>query len=278
MDKFNKLTPEEEYVIINKGTERPFSGKYVHHKEKGVYLCKRCNAPLYRSSDKFESECGWPSFDDEIPGAVKRIPDADGQRTEIVCVHCGGHLGHVFTGEGLTPKSTRHCVNSISLDFAPVDTAYFASGCFWGTEYYFEKAKGVITTDVGYMGGHVQHPTYREVCTGTTGHVETTQVIFDTRKTNFDEMVKLFFETHDFSQENGQGPDIGPQYHSVLFYENEQQHTIAKKYVGILRQKGLHVATKLAPASQFWRAEEYHQNYYTHKNGTPYCHIYRKIF
>ena len=278
MEKFNQLTPEEEHVIINKGTERPFTGKYVHHKEKGLYLCKRCNAPLYRSSDKFESECGWPSFDDEIPGAVKRIPDADGHRTEIVCAHCGGHLGHVFEGEGFTPKNVRHCVNSISLDFAPVDTAYFASGCFWGTEYYFERAKGVITTDVGYMGGHVQHPTYREVCTGATGHVETTQVIFDTRKTNYDEMVKLFFETHDFSQEDGQGPDIGPQYHSVLFYENEQQHAIAKKYVDILKKKGLHVATKLAPMAPFRRAEEYHQNYYTHKNGTPYCHIYRKIF
>jgi len=278
MEKFNQLTPEEEHVIINKGTERPFTGKYVHHKEKGLYLCKRCNAPLYRSSDKFESECGWPSFDDEIPGAVKRIPDADGHRTEIVCAHCGGHLGHVFEGEGLTPKNVRHCVNSISLDFAPVDTAYFASGCFWGTEYYFERAKGVITTDVGYMGGHVQHPTYREVCTGATGHVETTQVIFDTRKTNYDEMVKLFFETHDFSQEDGQGPDIGPQYHSVLFYENEQQHAIVKKYVDILKKKGLHVATKLTPMAPFWRAEEYHQNYYTHKNGTPYCHIYRKIF
>ncbi len=278
MEKFNKLTPEEEHVIINKGTERPFTGKFVHSKEKGLYLCKRCNAPLYRSSDKFESECGWPSFDDEIAGAVKRIPDADGRRTEIVCAHCGGHLGHVFAGEGFTPKNIRHCVNSISLDFAPVDTAYFASGCFWGTEYYFERAKGVITTDVGYMGGHVQHPTYREVCTGTTGHVETTQVIYDTRKTSYDEMVKLFFETHDFSQENGQGPDIGPQYHSVLFYENEEQHAVAKKYVGILEGKGFHVATKLVPVSQFWRAEEYHQNYYTHKNGTPYCHIYHRIF
>ncbi|WP_243348034.1 bifunctional methionine sulfoxide reductase B/A protein [Parabacteroides sp. FAFU027] len=278
MDKFNKLTPEEEYVIIKKGTERPFTGKYVNFKGKGLYLCRQCNAPLYRSSDKFESECGWPSFDDEIPGAVKRIPDADGQRTEIVCAHCGGHLGHVFLGEGFTPKNTRHCVNSVSLDFAPADTAYFASGCFWGTEYYFERAKGVITTDVGYMGGHLKHPTYKEVCTGTTGHVETTQVVFDTRKTTYEEMVKLFFETHDFTQVDGQGPDIGPQYHSVLFYENEQQHALAEKYMQILRQKGYHVATKLAPASQFWRAEEYHQNYYTHKNGTPYCHIYRKIF
>lgn len=278
MDKFNKLTPEEEYVILRKGTERPFTGKYVHHKEKGLYLCRQCNAPLYRSSDKFESECGWPSFDDEIPGAVRHLPDADGHRTEIVCEKCGGHLGHVFEGEGFTSKNTRHCVNSVSLDFVPADTAYFASGCFWGTEYYFEKANGVITTDVGYMGGHVEHPTYKEVCTGTTGHVEATQVVYNPKEASYEDMVKLFFETHDFTQTNGQGPDIGPQYHSVLFYDGEEQHAIAQKYMEILRQKGYQVATRLQPVSAFWRAEEYHQNYYTHKNGTPYCHIYRKIF
>lgn len=278
MDKFNKLTPEEEYVILRKGTERPFTGKYVHHKEKGLYLCRQCNAPLYRSSDKFESECGWPSFDDEIPGAVRHLPDADGHRTEIVCGKCDGHLGHVFEGEGFTSKNTRHCVNSVSLDFVQADTAYFASGCFWGTEFYFEKANGVITTDVGYMGGHVEHPTYKEVCTGTTGHVEATQVVYSPKETSYEDMVKLFFETHDFTQTNGQGPDIGPQYHSVLFYEGEEQHAIAKKYMEILRQKGYQVATRLQPVSDFWRAEEYHQNYYTHKNGTPYCHIYRKIF
>jgi peptide methionine sulfoxide reductase msrA/msrB len=283
-NNYNKLSQDEESVILRKGTERPFSGKYYDHHETGVYVCRQCNAPLYRSDSKFDSHCGWPSFDDEIKGAVERVPDADGRRIEIVCANCKGHLGHVFTGEGFTPKNTRHCVNSISMSFIPAgqevktDTAIFASGCFWGTEYYFQSAKGVISTDVGYIGGSKENPTYKEVCTGRTGHAEAVRVVFDPSKTSYEEMAKLFFETHDPTQRDGQGPDHGHQYRSGIFYMNEDQKKIAENLIGILKKKGYDVATEVTKATTFWVAEKYHQNYYEHTGGSPYCHIYKKKF
>lgn len=281
---YRELTPEEEYVIVNKGTERPFSGKYEKFEEKGTYVCKRCVTPLYRSDSKFDAQCGWPAFDDEIPGAVKRIPDADGSRTEIVCEKCGAHLGHVFKGEGFTPKNTRHCVNSVSLDFVPgdsspaTDTALFAGGCFWGVEYYMMKTKGVISTEVGYTGGHKANPGYKEVCAGTTGHYEAIEVVFDPSQTSFETVARLFFEIHDPTQWNRQGPDQGEQYRSAVFYKNEVQKTITEKLISELKSKGFKVVTEVKPATIFWKAEDYHQEYYEHKGSEPYCHGYVKRF
>jgi len=283
--KYKALTAEEERVIVHKGTERPFTGIYNDFNEEGQFTCKRCGEPLYNSSDKFDGHCGWPSFDDEIPGAVKRILDADGRRTEIVCANCGAHLGHVFEGENFTEKNIRHCVNSISLSFEAVklpaenyDTAYFASGCFWGTQYHFQKQAGVISTEVGYMGGHRDNPSYEQVCTGQTGHAETTKVVFDPSKTSYEKLTQLFFETHDQSQVNRQGPDIGTQYRSVIFYTSESEKKTAQKLIEQLQNKGYEVATELTLASTFWKAENYHQNYYQNKGGSPYCHIYQKKF
>jgi peptide methionine sulfoxide reductase msrA/msrB len=285
-NKYNKLTPDEERVIVHKGTEAPFTGKYDNFFDKGTYVCRRCNARLYRSSDKFNSGCGWPSFDDEIPGAVKKVPDADGMRTEIICNNCGAHLGHVFTGEHLTQKDTRHCVNSISLVFIPdkegteakTDTAVFAGGCFWGTEYYLQQAKGVISTTVGYTGGHKDNPTYKEVCNTNTGHAEAVQIVFDPTKTTYEELAKLFFEIHDPTEVNRQGPDIGLQYRSAVFYKNDEQKQIAEKLINILKNKGYKVATEVVKASTFWKAEDYHQDYYKNNGHQPYCHIYTKRF
>ena len=280
---YKKLTPAEERVILHKGTEQSFSGKFNDHYEAGTYTCKQCGAELFDSSSKFKSQCGWPSFDDQIQGNVKLRPDADGIRTEILCAACGGHLGHVFMGEGHTPKNTRYCVNSISLDFDPAkvvrtETAIFASGCFWGTQYYLQRSPGVISTNVGYTGGHVDNPTYKQVCTDKTGHAEAVEVVYDPSKTSYEQLAKLFFETHDFTQLNRQGPDVGSQYRSAIFVFNEQQKKTATKLVEVLRQKGYDVKTTIVPAGRFWPGEDYHQDYYAKTDKTPYCHIYRKIF
>jgi peptide methionine sulfoxide reductase msrA/msrB len=278
---YRVLTPEEKRVILNKGTERPFKGKYDKFFEAGIYVCKQCGAELYRSTDKFNSGCGWPSFDDEIPGAVRRTPDPDGMRTEITCSHCGAHLGHVFVNEGFTAKNTRHCVNSVSLQFIPAstpqeegkDTAYFAGGCFWGMEYYMEQAPGVISVESGYMGGSTKDPDYREVSSHRSGHAETVRVVFDPSRTDYQKLAKLFFEIHDPTQVNRQGPDVGNQYRSQIFYRSVGQKKIAEKLASILEKKGLKVATLITPASTFWKAEGYHQDYYAKSGGTPYCHM-----
>lgn len=280
---YKELTPEERRVIIDKGTELPFSGKFYNHFKNGIYTCKRCGKALFESSSKFRSDCGWPSFDEQIPGAVKWQPDADGLRTEIICNNCGAHLGHVFSGEHLTKKDLRYCVNSISMNFIPASErkaakALFAGGCFWGVEYYFQKVPGVISTTVGYTGGDVNNPTYKQVCTDKTGHAEAVEVLYDPNKTSYEQLAKLFFEIHDFTQLNRQGPDIGTQYRSVIYYFDEQQKEVANRLIGTLRQKGYDVKTETNAVEKFWPAEDYHQDYYKNNGKTPYCHLRKRIF
>ncbi len=279
--KWNILTQEEERVIVHKGTERPYTGKYLSNKESGLYTCRRCNAPLYTSADKFDSQCGWPSFDDAVPGAVLRVPDADGVRVEIVCANCGAHLGHVFEGEGFTEKNVRHCVNSVSMDFvaerAAPAVAFFGGGCFWGVEDGFSKLNGVLDVVSGYMGGTTIFPTYKDVTRGDTNHAEVVKVEFDPSKTDFETLARFFFEIHDPTQVNRQGVDVGTQYRSVIFYTEEAQRLTAAKLIDILEQKGYAVVTELAPAPAFFAAEDYHQDF-TQRTGRGACHLPVKRF
>ena len=158
------------------------------------------------------------------------------------------------------------------------EKAIFASGCFWGTEYYFQKADGVLSTTVGYAGGTTENPTYEQVSTGRTGHAEATEVTYDPAKTSYENLVKLFYETHDPGQLNGQGPDIGTQYRSGIFYLNDEQKAIAEKLTEQLKNKGYKVVTEITKAGPFYKAENYHQDYYMHNGGSPYCHSYTKKF
>ncbi|PKP20758.1 MAG: peptide-methionine (S)-S-oxide reductase [Bacteroidetes bacterium HGW-Bacteroidetes-21] len=283
-DGKNPLTDFEQKVLLYKYTERPHSGEYETKNQEGTYLCKYCNEPLYKSLSKFDAQCGWPSFDDEIPGSEKRTLDDDGRRTEITCASCGGHLGHVFEGEGYTDKNVRHCVNSVSLRFIPAviekkpERAVFAGGCFWGVEYYFSNLPGIYKVTSGYMGGAVENPTYEMVCEGNTGHAEVVEVFFNPDSVTYEKLLKIFFEIHDFSQINRQGPDVGVQYRSEIFYFSEKQKEIAEKLVNQLKEMSYTVATKITPAGVFWEAESYHQKYYERKGGRPYCHVHRKVF
>lgn len=248
--------------------------------ESGTYHCKQCNAPLYKSSSKFESGSGWPAFDQEITGAVSRKRDSDGVRTEIVCSNCEGHLGHIFTGERFTEKNTRHCVESISIVLIPEkrEAAIYAGGCFWGVEHLFKSKWGVLSAVSGYTGGDVPDPTYYQVCSGTTGHAEAVEVVFDANQISYKELTKYFLEIHDPSQKNRQGPDIGSQYRSEIFYKDESQKTEALGLLSALKEKGYTIATKITKASVFYPAEQYHQEYYTKRGGQPYCHSYVKRF
>ncbi len=279
--EYNHLTPEEKRVIENKGTERPFSGEYDKFAGDGVYICRRCNAPLYDSKDKFDAHCGWPSFDDEIRGAVKRETDADGVRTEITCANCEAHLGHVFTGEKMTAKDTRHCVNSISMRFIPrkfkageTRSAVFGGGCFWCLDAVFRGLNGVISVIAGYAGGHTLNPTYGEVSGGATGHAETVKIEFDTDMIKFRDLLEIFFTIHNPTTLNRQGNDVGEQYRSIILYQTWGQKIEADKIIRELEYDEVFdhkIVTEVRPLVKFYPAEDYHQDYFNKNPEAGYC-------
>ena len=282
------LTEEERTILLKKGTEPAFCGNLLDNKTEGMYACNLCDLPLFASDAKFTSGTGWPSFFKPVDPdhiAYERDTAFGMVRTEILCARCGGHLGHVFE-DGPKPTGLRYCLNSASLQFyakgddlpeaaKPIETsvAYFAGGCFWGVEHHLQQTPGVISVVSGYQNGNTENPTYREICTGTTGHAESVKVVFDPATVTYRELLERFFWIHDPRQLNRQGPDVGTQYRSAVFAADAKQLEEAKAFVkeieGQARFKGQPIVTQIEMADTFWPAEEYHQDYHD-KNG-GYC-------
>ena len=286
------LSESQYYILREKGTERPYTGKFLMNKEKGKYTCAACGNVLFDSDAKFDSHCGWPSFDKEI-AAGRIVTHEDNslgmQRIEIMCAKCGGHLGHVFD-DGPTETGLRYCVNSESLGFvaagkndAPAattgittDTVTLAGGCFWCIETIFRDMKGVLSAISCYSGGHVKNPSYKEVCNGTTGHAEVVQVIYDPAQTSLQDILKVFFTVHDPTTLNRQGGDVGTQYRSAIFYRNDAQKKEATTVIDALTKEKVFndpIVTQVVPFETFYRAEDYHQDYYNQNSDQPYCRM-----
>jgi peptide methionine sulfoxide reductase msrA/msrB len=294
-----KLTDEQYYILREKGTERPFTGKLLMNKDKGIYKCAGCGNELFTDEMKFDSHCGWPSFDKEIAGGkIKQIKDTSHGmiRTEIVCGKCNGHLGHIFD-DGPTETGMRYCVNSISLEFEKItninnqkmESITLGGGCFWCIESIYNMLNGVEKAVSGYSGGNTTNPTYKEICTGTTNHAEVVRITFNPEIISVSEILEVFFSAHNPTTLNRQGEDKGTQYRSVIFYENENQKKIATDIIKKLTDEKIYndaIVTQIESFSKFYPAEDYHQDYYNQNQEQPYCNLvitpkiekFKKIF